>query len=190
MRNKRLYFCNALAIFVLKKCFSLCHCCYIFGDIDCMFPWEWMRWFNVNGLMSHLTHNRLFQGQHAFLCDNKHLLTFTEIAYLVSWNSFGYLIVMVNLISNYLLVQFVPDEYRDQQKQPIPIPKHLRVAPAPDIHDCVRVHPSTKPIPKTTSSEIGWRSSEQHLQLDKYGNYCRPKGNLMKQLKWPDEAAG
>jgi len=85
-------------------------------------------------------------------------------------------------------VQLVQDEFPEHKKQPIPIPKHLQVAPAPDIHECVEAYPSTKPVPKTTSMEIGWRSSEHHLRLDKYGNYCKPKGNIIKQLKWPNEA--
>jgi len=87
-------------------------------------------------------------------------------------------------------VQLVQDEIAQHQKQPIPIPKHLQVALVPDIHECVQVYPSTKPVPKTTSNEIGWRSSEHHLWLDKYGNYCRPKGSFTKELKWPNEAVG
>jgi len=87
-----------------------------------------------------------------------------------------------------IYVQLVQDEFPEHKKQPIPIPKHLQVAPAPNIHECVEAYPSTKPIPKTTSREIGWRSSEHHLRLDKYGIYCRPKGNIIKRLKWPNEA--
>jgi len=87
-------------------------------------------------------------------------------------------------------MQLIRDEFPDHEKQSVPIPKHLQVAHAPDIHDCVQAYPSTKPVPKTTAGEIGWRSSEQNLRLDKYGSYCQPKGNIIKRLKWPPEAVG
>jgi len=85
-------------------------------------------------------------------------------------------------------VQLIRDEFPDYEKKPIPIPKHLQIAPSPDIRECVQAFPSTKPVPKTSSGEIGWRSSDYHLRLDKYGSYTPPRGNIMKQLKWPDEA--
>jgi len=85
-------------------------------------------------------------------------------------------------------VQLVRDEFPEHEKQLVPIAKHLRVAPAPDIHECVEAYPSTKPVPKTTAGEIGWRSSEQRLRLDKFGSNIQPRGNILKQLKWPNEA--
>jgi len=87
-------------------------------------------------------------------------------------------------------MQLIRDEFPEHEKQPIPIPKHMQVASGPDIHECVQAYPSTKPVPKTTAGEIGWRSSERHLWLDKYGSYYQPKSNLLKQLKWPKEAVG
>jgi len=90
----------------------------------------------------------------------------------------------------YVIMQLIQDEFPEHEKQAIPIPKHLQVVPGPDIRECVQAYPSTKPVPKTTAGEIGWRSSDCHLWLDKYGSCCRPKGNVMKQLKWPKEAVG
>jgi hypothetical protein len=84
----------------------------------------------------------------------------------------------------------VRDEWPQAKKEAIPVPQHLRINQGPPIEECVTVLPSTKPLPQTTAGEIGWRSGDSQLKLEKYGLYCRPKGGLMKQLKWPDEAAG
>jgi len=87
--------------------------------------------------------------------------------------------------------ELVRDNYAAaEQRQEIPIPKHLRIAPAPSLEECVTVHPSTRPVPRTTSGEIGWLSTDTLLQLEKYGRYGRPKGSIVKQLNWPYEAVG
>jgi hypothetical protein len=44
------------------------------------------------------------------------------------------------------------------------------------------------PFPKTTAREIGWRSAYRSLHLDIYGPYSTPRGNLVKNLKWPPDA--
>jgi len=97
---------------------------------------------------------------------------------------------LIACIFCYFSAQLLIDDVPQTERQAIPIPKHLRVAPAPPIHECVHVEPSSKPFPKTTAGEVGWRSSDEKLKLDKYGRYCRPKGGLVKQLKWPNEAIG
>jgi len=95
--------------------------------------------------------------------------------------------------------QFMKTDYKDLikedypdacKKKTIPIPKHLQVAPAPPLEELVTAYPSIKPVPKTTYGQIGWRSSDKELSLEKYGRYCRPKGGLIGQLKWPYEAIG
>lgn len=86
--------------------------------------------------------------------------------------------------------ELIKDEYPQQQKTEIPLPKHLQIAKGPPLHECVKVLPSVKPVPRTTSGEIGWRSGVEQHKLDKYGRYCRPKGGLIKQLNWPNEAIG
>jgi len=84
--------------------------------------------------------------------------------------------------------ELIKDQYPDSDKKPIPIPKHLQIAPAPALEDCVTAYPSSKPVPKTTCGQIGWRSADERLKLEKYGRYSRPRGGLLKQLKWPNEA--
>ncbi|XP_065828274.1 ciliary microtubule inner protein 1-like [Oscarella lobularis] len=44
------------------------------------------------------------------------------------------------------------------------------------------------PFPTTTSKEIGWRAANRSYHVDIYGPYARPKGELVKLLKWPPEA--
>ncbi|PAA71454.1 hypothetical protein BOX15_Mlig018155g1 [Macrostomum lignano] len=53
---------------------------------------------------------------------------------------------------------------------------------------CIRAQPSPKPVPRTTGREIGWRSGEPSLALDKYGREARPRGSLIRQFNWPTEA--
>uniref|UniRef100_A0A0B6ZJA1 Uncharacterized protein n=1 Tax=Arion vulgaris TaxID=1028688 RepID=A0A0B6ZJA1_9EUPU len=60
--------------------------------------------------------------------------------------------------------------------------------PATPIEKYITVLPSTKPVPKTTAGEVGWRSADKLLALDKYGTYARPNGNILKQLNWPRDA--
>lgn len=84
----------------------------------------------------------------------------------------------------------IRDECPESEKKPIPVPEHLQIGSGPPLHECVQVLPSTKPVPRTTAHEIGWRSGEESLKLEKYGRYCRPKGGLIKQLRWPNEAVG
>jgi len=87
--------------------------------------------------------------------------------------------------------QLVKDDFPDSDKRtPIPIPRHLQIPPATRLEECVHAHPSVKPVPRTTTAQIGWRSGDRQLNLEKYGGYCRPRGGLIKQLKWPNEAVG
>ena len=49
---------------------------------------------------------------------------------------------------------------------------------------------STKSFPKTTSQEIGYRSTQQQCNLEIYGRYApnaKGYGGLSKMLKWPAE---
>ncbi|KAL8561443.1 hypothetical protein ACOMHN_046899 [Nucella lapillus] len=64
----------------------------------------------------------------------------------------------------------------------------VQVPPATPIEKYIKVEPSPCPFPKTSSQQIGWRSTEKSLSLEKYGKYADPKGSLVRQLKWPLEA--
>ncbi|XP_059179582.1 uncharacterized protein C20orf85 homolog, partial [Physella acuta] len=64
----------------------------------------------------------------------------------------------------------------------------IEVRPVTPVEKYLKVLPSTKPVPKTTSGQVGWRSTDRVLALEKYGGYARPKGGLVKQLNWPSEA--
>jgi hypothetical protein len=48
----------------------------------------------------------------------------------------------------------------------------------------------TKPVPSTTSRQIGWRSTDETLKLEKFGRYTRPKLSILRSLNWPPEAVG
>ena len=84
------------------------------------------------------------------------------------------------------LFKLVKDDFPKQDKERITLtpiqPPHLR------LENCVEVHPSVKPVPKTTSAQIGWRSTDKLLRLERYGAYAKPKGSIIKSLNWPDEA--
>ncbi len=75
---------------------------------------------------------------------------------------------------------------KDNRPQVLP-PTPLRPPEVTPLEKLVEVHPSTKPIPQTTSQMIGWRSGERKLQLERYGGYAKGKGGLVKQLNWPME---
>ncbi|KAK7493815.1 hypothetical protein BaRGS_00014956, partial [Batillaria attramentaria] len=64
----------------------------------------------------------------------------------------------------------------------------IAVPPATPIEKYIKVLPSPRPFPQTTSRQIGWRSTERSLALEKYGKYAKPKGGLVRQLNWPQEA--
>ncbi|CAF1281470.1 unnamed protein product [Adineta ricciae] len=51
----------------------------------------------------------------------------------------------------------------------------------------VTVRPSPRPIPTTTSNEIGWRTSDKNCALEKFGKYTRGQESLHKKFKWPIE---
>ncbi|XP_064641014.1 ciliary microtubule inner protein 1-like [Lineus longissimus] len=68
------------------------------------------------------------------------------------------------------------------------LPTPLRLPPITPTREYIHVGPCPKPFPNTTAKHIGWRSSVEGLKLEKYGRYCRAKGNLIGQLKWPAEA--
>ena len=63
-------------------------------------------------------------------------------------------------------------------------PRHF----SPTVFFPRQVDPSPLPFPQTTARQIGWRSTEKNLALEKYGKYAKPKGGLVRQLKWPMEA--
>ncbi|XP_076449412.1 ciliary microtubule inner protein 1-like [Babylonia areolata] len=64
----------------------------------------------------------------------------------------------------------------------------VQVPPATPIEKYIKVDPSPSPYPQTASRQIGWRSTDKGLALEKYGKYAKPKGGLVNQLEWPLEA--
>ncbi|KAL5022746.1 hypothetical protein ScPMuIL_001901 [Solemya velum] len=64
----------------------------------------------------------------------------------------------------------------------------VKVRQVTPLEKYVKVGPSPKPFPKTTTQSIGWRSGKPELALEKYGKYAKPKGGLVKQFNWPREA--
>uniref|UniRef100_A0A5K4F780 Helicase ATP-binding domain-containing protein n=1 Tax=Schistosoma mansoni TaxID=6183 RepID=A0A5K4F780_SCHMA len=79
-------------------------------------------------------------------------------------------------------------ELIDPNRKPIEIPQYLKVAEAVPISAYIKVEPSPKPIPQTTSRMIGWRSGLPQYKLDKYEVAKRPQGSLLKRFNWPIEA--
>jgi len=63
----------------------------------------------------------------------------------------------------------------------------IEVPPVTPIDKYIKVVPASKPVPRTTSGMVGWRSTEKQCALEKYGGYAKPKGGLVKQLNWPME---
>ncbi|OAF71183.1 hypothetical protein A3Q56_01071 [Intoshia linei] len=57
-------------------------------------------------------------------------------------------------------------------------------------HSIDKVNVPTEPskLPKTSAGMIGWRSTEKDCLIDILTNVAAPRGNLVKQLKWPEEA--
>lgn len=81
----------------------------------------------------------------------------------------------------------VKDDFQKREAKKIELPPPLTLPPITPISRYITVLPSPKPVPQTTSRQIGWRSSQPHLSLECYGKYARPKGGLVKQLNWPPE---
>ena len=79
------------------------------------------------------------------------------------------------------------DEKR--RKKSIRVPTPLQVKPPTPLSEYIRVDPSPKPFPRTTTNEVGWRSSQNELKLERYGKYTRGKANILRTFKWPDEAS-
>ena len=90
--------------------------------------------------------------------------------------------------SDVILFQLVKDDFPDHKKKSIEPPAHMRVPPVTPLEERVTVYPTDKPVPRTTSGMIGWRSTEDKLKLEKYGKYANGKGGLIKKFKWPLEA--
>ena len=67
-------------------------------------------------------------------------------------------------------------------------PTPLQIPPVTPLEERVKVYPSTRQVPKTTSDMIGWRSTDPLLKLERYGAYAKGKGGLVRQLNWPTEA--
>ena len=68
------------------------------------------------------------------------------------------------------------------------LPPHLHLPPLTPIEKLVKVEPSPKPYPQTTTRHIGWRSSKRVHKLEIYGEYTRPKGCIYKTFNWPIDA--
>ncbi|XP_033117601.1 uncharacterized protein C20orf85-like [Anneissia japonica] len=81
----------------------------------------------------------------------------------------------------------VKDDFVKKETKKIELPAALILPPITPISRYIKVYPSPMPFPRTTSSEVGWRSSCPEHSLEKYGGNARPKGGLVKQLKWPPE---
>jgi len=81
----------------------------------------------------------------------------------------------------------VKDDFPQRKKHVIEPPEHMRIPPVTPLEERVKVYPTDKPVPPTTSAMIGWRSTEKKLTLEKYGGYAKGKGGLIKQLGWPFE---
>lgn len=47
---------------------------------------------------------------------------------------------------------------------------------------------SNAKFPTKTSEEVGWRSSQRHCNLERYGRYSKLKSSFLGQMKWPPEA--
>ncbi|PIK42383.1 hypothetical protein BSL78_20745, partial [Apostichopus japonicus] len=81
----------------------------------------------------------------------------------------------------------VKDDFQEREVKKIELPPSLTLPPITPISRYITVLPSPQPYPRTTSCEVGWRSSQPQLSLERYGRYARPKGGLVKQLNWPPE---
>jgi len=91
---------------------------------------------------------------------------------------------------NFLTTKYedlVKDDFPKKEKRHKDV-EPIQVHPVTPIEKYIKVDPSPKPVPRTTSENIGWRSAHKDLALDKYGKYANPKGGLIKQLNWPREA--
>ncbi|XP_046584996.1 uncharacterized protein C20orf85 homolog isoform X1 [Haliotis rubra] len=82
----------------------------------------------------------------------------------------------------------VKDEFPQARKGKREIPTLIQIRPVTPIEEYIKVQPSPRPFPSTTSQQIGWRSTRTEHKLEKYGKYAKPKGGLVKQLNWPQEA--
>lgn len=87
-----------------------------------------------------------------------------------------------------LSFQLVKDENSRKDRSKKQLPPHLQPPPVTPIEKYIKVGPSPNPVPNTTAKMIGWRSGLPQLQLERYGKYANPKGGLVKQLNWPEEA--
>ena len=83
--------------------------------------------------------------------------------------------------------QLVKDDFQKREVKKIELPPPLTLPPITPISRYIKVLPSPKPYPQTSSSQVGWRSAHNLHKLEIYGSYARPKGGLVKQLNWPAE---
>ena len=63
----------------------------------------------------------------------------------------------------------------------------LKLPPIDNVKQ-LGVGTSTRPFPKTSSGEIGWRSTQPQCQLERYGRYTKPVIGVLKSLNWPPES--
>ena len=81
----------------------------------------------------------------------------------------------------------VKDEVPKRERKKIAPPTPTQLPQVTPLEQLVTVNPSPKPVPQTTSSMIGWRSTDKTCKLERYGSYAKPRGSLVKSLNWPTE---
>ncbi|XP_028392431.1 uncharacterized protein C20orf85-like [Dendronephthya gigantea] len=63
----------------------------------------------------------------------------------------------------------------------------LKLPPIDNVKQ-LGVGASTRSFPKTSSGEIGWRSTQPQCRLERYGRYTKPVQGVLKSLNWPPES--
>lgn len=63
----------------------------------------------------------------------------------------------------------------------------LKLPPIDNVKQ-LGVGTSTRPFPKTSSGDIGWRSTQPQCRLERYGRYTKPVIGVLKSLNWPPES--
>ena len=63
----------------------------------------------------------------------------------------------------------------------------LKLPPIDNVKQ-LGVGTSTRPFPKTSSGDIGWRSTQPQCRLERYGRYTKLVVGVLKSLNWPPES--